>query len=135
MAFSVFRNHSSDDINRVHRELDSKLRTTLSWSQSARDKSTPAPYSNVQKIEFNVDVAQLRSEGKTFKLAVQALLSNQIMPSQIENYPKEFNFSLVLKIEETIKANTSRLYDELRAINAVEVINVAEAEADLEGEF
>lgn len=134
MAFSVFKNHSSDDINRVQRELNSKLRTTLSWSQSARDKSTPAPYSNVQKIEFNVDVTQLRSEGKTFKLAVQALLSNQIMASQIENYPTEFNFSLVLKIEETIRTNTGRLYDDLRAINNVEVINVAEAEADLEGE-
>ncbi|WP_027067127.1 S8 family serine peptidase [Maribacter sp. Hel_I_7] len=134
MAFSIFKNHSSDDINRVQRVLNSKLRTTLSWSQSARDKSTPAPYSNVQKIEFNVDVAQLRSEGKTFKLAVQALLSNQIMASQIENYPTEFNFSLVLNIEETVRANTGRLYDELRAINNVEVINVAEAEADLEGE-
>jgi len=134
IAFSVFRNHSSDDINRVQRELNSKLRTTLSWSQSARDKSTPAPYSNVQKIEFNVDVAQLRSEGKTFKLAVQALLSNQIMASQIENYPTEFNFSLVLKIEETVRANTGRLYDELRAVNNIEIINVVEAEADLEGE-
>tara|TARA_R110002020_G_scaffold154714_6_gene335256 strand:- start:150454 stop:152877 length:2424 start_codon:yes stop_codon:yes gene_type:complete len=132
MAFSVFRNHSSDDINRVKRVLDSKLRTTLSWSQSARDKSTPAPYSNVQKIEFNVDVAQLRSEGKTFKLAVQALLSNQIMASQIETYPTEFNFSLVLNIEETIRANTGRLYDELIAVNNVEIINIAEA--DLEGE-
>lgn len=132
MAFSVFRNHSSDDINRVQRELNSKLRTTLSWSQSARDKSTPAPYSNVQKIEFNVDVTQLRSEGKTFKLAVQALLSNQIMASQIENYPTNFDFSLVLKIEETVRTNTGRLYDELRAINNVEVINIAEA--DLEGE-
>ncbi|AUP77337.1 S8 family peptidase [Flavivirga eckloniae] len=132
MAFSIFKNHSSDDINRVQRVLNSKLRTTLSWSQSARDKSTPAPYSNVQKIEFNVDVAQLRSEGKTFKLAVQALLSNQIMASQIENYPTEFNFSLVLNIEETVRTNTGRLYDELRAINNVEVINVVEA--DLEGE-
>lgn len=132
MAFSIFKNHSSDDINRVQRVLNSKLRTTLSWSQSARDKSTPAPYSNVQKIEFNVDVAQLRSEEKTFKLAVQALLSNQIMASQIENYPIEFDFSLVLNIEETVRANTGRLYDELRAINNVEVINIAEA--DLEGE-
>jgi hypothetical protein len=134
IAFSVFKNHSSDDINRVKRVLNSKLRSTLSWSQSARDKSTPAPYSNVQKIEFNVDVAQLRSEGKTFKLAVQALLSNQIMASQIENYPKEFDFSLVLNIEETVKVSTGRLYDELRAINNVEVINLAEVGADLEGE-
>jgi len=56
------------------------------------------------------------------------------MASQIENYPTEFNFSLVLKIEETLRANTDRLYEELKAINNVEVINVVEAEADLEGE-
>lgn len=136
IAFSVFRNHSSDDINRVQTELNSKLRSTLTWSQSARDKATPAPYSNVQKIEFNVDVSQLRTEDKTFKLAVQALLSNQIMASQIENYPTEFDFSIVLKIEETVRTQTGRLYDELRAVNNVEVINVAEAEAeaDLDGE-
>ncbi|MBM1107187.1 S8 family serine peptidase [Aurantibacter crassamenti] len=134
MAFSVYRNHTSEEINRVQKELNSKLRSNLTWSQSARDKATPAPYSNVQKLTFNVDVSLLRNEERTFKLAVQARLSNQIMASQVENYPKEFNFSLVLKIEETLKVNTGRLYDELRAINSVEVINVAEAEADLEGE-
>ncbi len=134
MAFSVYKNHTSAEINRVQKELNSRLRSNLTWSQSARDKSTPAPYSNVQKITFNVDVEQLRDEDKTFKLAVQARLSNQIMASQVENYPNEFNFSLVLKIEETIKVNTDRLYDELRAINNVEVISVAEVETDLEGE-
>ncbi len=134
MAFSVYKNHTSAEINRVQKELNSRLRTNLTWSQSARDKSMPAPYSNVQKVTFNVDVAQLRSEGKTFKLAVQARLSNQIMASQIETYTKKFNFSLVLKIEETVRENTGRLYNELRAVNNVEVINVAEAEADLEGE-
>lgn len=134
MAFSVFKNHSSDDINRVQRELNSKLRSTLSWSQSGRYKSTPVPYSNVQKIEFNVDVTQLRNENKTFKLAVQSLLSNQIMPSQIENYPTEFDFSLVIKIEETIKSNTGRLYDGLYAENNLEIINTLDTELNLEGE-
>jgi len=134
IAFGIYKNHTSAEINRVQKELNSKLRSNLTWSQSARDKATPAPYSNVQKLTFNVDVSLLRSEEKTFKLAVQARLSNQIMASQIENYPEKFDFSLVLKIEETLKVNTGRLYDELRAINNVEVINVAEAEADLEGE-
>ena len=134
IAFSVFKNHTSDEINRVQKEINSKLRTNLNWSQSARDKSKPAPYSNVQKIEFNVDVAQLRNEDKTFKLAVQSLLSNQIMASQSETYPKEYDFSLVLKIQETIKNSTGRLYEELRAVNNVEAIVGAKADADLEGE-
>jgi len=134
IAFSVFRNHSSDDINRVQRELNSKLRTNLTWSQSGRDKSKPAPYSNVQKISFNVDVAQLRDESKTFKLAVQSLLSNQIMASQSENYPDEFSFSIVLKIEETIPNSTGQLYDELIAINSLETIASTEADLDIDGE-
>lgn len=134
IAFSVFKNHSSDDINRVQKEVNSRLRTNLTWSQSARDKSKPAPYSNVQKIKFNVDVAQLRDEGKTFKLAVQSLLSNQIMVSQKETYPLEYDFSLVMKIEETIKNSTGKLYDELRLVNSIEVITDVEVDADLESE-
>ena len=135
MAFCIFRNHTSDEINKVQDQLNSKLRTNLSWSQSAaRHKSTPPPFSNVQKIEFNVDVTQLESEGRTFKLAIHSILSNQIMPSQIENYPSEFDFSLVLKIEETIKNNTGQLYDELRAINNLDIITNAENDIDLEGE-
>ncbi len=70
IAFSFFKNQNSDQINRAQKEVNSKLRTNLTWSQSGRFKSKPAPFSNVQKIEFNVDVGQLQEEGKTFKLAV-----------------------------------------------------------------
>lgn len=135
IAFCVFRNHTSDQINTKDKDLNSKLRTGQTWSQSAREKSNPLPYSNVQKIEFFINLDHLVSEEKTLKLAVQSRLSNQIMASQIENYPNEFNFSLVVKIEETTKNPTGRLYDELRAINQVEIITAAEADADLEGEL
>ncbi|MDT0691384.1 S8 family serine peptidase [Salegentibacter sp. F188] len=134
MAFCVFRNHTSNQINAKDKDLNSKLRTGQTWSQSAREKSNPLPYSNVQKIEFFINLDHLRSEEKTLKLAVQSRLSNQIMASQIENYPNKFNFSLVVKIEETTKSPTGRLYDELRAINKVEIITAAQADADLEGE-
>lgn len=134
IAFSVFKNQTSDEINSVQKQINSKLRTKLTWSQSGREKSKPAPYSNVQKIEFNVDVSQLREEDKTFKLAVQSLLSNQIMESQKGHYPKDYKFSIVLKIEETLKNSTSRLYDELIAVNNVEVLGEMEADINLEGE-
>lgn len=135
MAFSVFRNHTSDQINSKDQDLNSKLRTGQTWSQSARAKKNPVPYSNVQKIEFNINFEHLRDEDQVLKLAVQSRLSNQIMPSQVENYPTEYNFSLVLKIEETVRNNTGRLYDELRAINNLEIINNVENEIDLEGEI
>lgn len=134
MAFNVYRNQTSDQINSTDETIKSKLRIGQTWSQSARAKKNPVPYSNVQKIEFNINFEHLRDENQVLKLAVQSRLSNQIMPSQVENYPTEYNFSLVLKIEETVKNNTGRLYDELRAINNLEVINTAENEIDLEGE-
>ena len=103
--------------------------------RSARAKKNPVPYSNVQKIEFNINFEHLRDEDQVLKLAVQSRLSNQIMPSQVENYPTEYNFSLVLKIEETVRNSTGRLYDELRAINNLEILNNIENEIDLEGEI
>lgn len=134
MAFSVFRNHTSDQINSKDRELNSKLRAGQTWSQNARFKKNPVPYSNVQKIEFNINFEHLRDEDKTLKLAIQSRLSNQIMPSQIENYPTEYNFSLALKIEETLRNSTGRLYEELRIINNLEVMNIAGNEITLDGE-
>ncbi len=53
------------------------------------------------------------------------------MPSQVAAYPKEFDFSIVIKIEETIRNSTGKLYEELAAVNNVEVITEAEADIDL----
>jgi hypothetical protein len=132
IAFGFFKNHTSDEINQKKDLLDSKLRQNLNWSQSGRHKSKPVPYSNSQKINFTIDTKQLRDEDCTFKVAVQALLSSQIIASELENYPVTYDFSLVIRIEEDIKKSTGRLYDELKLINHLEVITSAEAEGLLE---
>ncbi|MDX8572218.1 S8 family peptidase [Elizabethkingia sp. HX QKY] len=123
MAFSIFKNQSADDIMKPDNKLKSKLRSNLSWSENGRFVSKPLPYSNSQKISLIVNVADLKKEDSTFKLAIHAKLSEQIVGSLPENYPTEFPFSLVLTIEETIKDNKGKLYDEIQLFNDVVVIN------------
>ncbi|WP_148041719.1 hypothetical protein [Epilithonimonas hominis] len=123
MAFSIFKNQTAEDIMKPDNILRSKLRNNLSWSENGRFVSKPLPYSNSQKISLSVNVTDLKKEESTFKLAIHAKLSEQIVGSLPENYPAEFPFSLVLTIEETIKDNKGKLYDEIQLINDVVVIN------------
>lgn len=134
MAFSIFKNHSADDIMKPDEELKSKLKTTLSWSENGRYVSKPLPYSNTQKIFLNVNVDDLNNEGNTFKLAIHAKLSEQVVGGLPEDYPTEFPFSIVLSIEETIKNNSGKLYDEIQLINQLEVIQELDIDAGLEAD-
>lgn len=132
MAFSIFKNHNSEEINTKTKNLDSKLNGALSWSQNGRYKAKPIPYSNSQKVILNVNLNQLENEDSTFSLAVQARLTSQLLKSEFDSYIKEYPFSLVLRIEETLNEPTSKLYDELKAVNHLEVITDAEAEGTIE---
>ena len=134
MAFSIFKNHSADDIMKPDEELKSKLKTTLSWSENGRYVSKPLPYSNTQKIFLNVNVDDLNNEGNTFKLAVHAKLSEQVVGGLPEDYPAEFPFSIVLSIEETIRNNSGKLYDEIQLVNQLEVIQELDSDAGLEAD-
>lgn len=132
MAFSIFKNHSAEDIIRTNSDLDSKLKSALSWSQNGRYKSKPIPYSNSQKISLNVNVDDLINEANTFKLAIHCMLTEQIVGGIPLDYPKEFSFSLVINIEENTIVKTGRLYDEIQLVNEVEVINNLDTDLELE---
>ena len=132
MAFSIFKNHSAEDIIKTNEEVDSKLKSTLSWSQNGRYKSKPIPYSNSQKVFLNVNVNDLVNEENTFKLAIHCMVTEQIVGGIPGDYPKEFPFSLVINIEENTKVKTDKLYDEIQLINEVEVIGELEVDADLD---
>jgi subtilisin family serine protease len=132
MAFSIFKNHSAEDIMKADEKALSKLKTTLSWSENGRYVSKPLPYSNTQKIFLNVNVDDLNNEGNTFKLAVHAKLSEQVVGGLPKDYPTEFPFSIVLSIEETIKNNSGKLYDEIQLINQLEVIQDLDIDEGLE---
>lgn len=132
MAFSIFKNHTAEDIIKTNLEVDSKLKSTLSWSQNGRYKSKPLPYSNSQKISLNVNVDDLVNEENTFKLAVHCMLTEQIVGGIPVDYPKEFPFSLVINIEENTVEKTGKLYDEIQLVNEVQVIGELEADSDLD---
>jgi len=132
LAFSIFKNHSAEDIIKTNEEIDSKLKSTLSWSQNGRYKSKPLPYSNSQKISLNVNVNDLVNEENTFKLALHCMVTEQIVGGIPGDYPKEFPFSLVINIEENTKVKTDKLYDEIQLINEVEAIGELEVDTDLD---
>lgn len=134
MAFSIFKNHSAEDIMKPDKELKSKLRSNLSWSENGRYISKPLPYSNTQKISLNVSIDDLNNEANTFKLAIHAKLSEQIVGGIPEDYPEYFPFSIVLTIEETLRNNTGKLYDEIQLVNHVEAIQYISIDTGLEAE-
>lgn len=132
MAFSIFKNHTAEDIMKSDEEVLSKLKSTLTWSENGRYISKPIPYSNTQKITLNVNVDDLVKEKSTFKLALHARVSDQIVGGLPENYPKEFSFSIVLSIEENLKKKTGKLYDGLQLVNELESIQNIHIDNDLE---
>lgn len=126
MAFSFFKNHNADEINAKNDDLNSKLRTTLSWSQNGRSVSKPIPFSNSQKINFTIDFNHLISECQVLKLAIHCKVSKQIVGGLPTSYPNQFPFSMAITIEENTKNKSGKLYNELCAINNVEVISDVE---------
>lgn len=134
MAFSVFKNHSALDIMKSEQKLSSKLKTNLSWSENGRYVSKPLPYSNTQKVSFNINVSDLINENNTFKLAIHAKLSEQVVGGLPKGYPNEFPFSIVLTLEENLKNKTGKLYDEVQLVNDVEAVQSVNLETGLEVE-
>ncbi|WP_454059753.1 S8 family serine peptidase [Elizabethkingia ursingii] len=133
IAYSFFKKHSADQILMKNDDLKSFFKSSLGWSQNGRYISKPIPYSNSQKINFVVNCNDLVDEDYTIKLGIHCKVSKQIVGGLPVDYPSDFPFSIVFKIEETIKENTGQLYDELVAINEVEILNEIEVEdIDLE---
>jgi len=132
MAFSFFKNHSADEINAKNDDFNSKLRSSLSWSQNGRNVSKPIPFSNSQKINFTIDLNHLVTENQVLKLAVHCKVSTQIVGGLPAGYPKQFPFSMAITIEENTKKKSGKLYDELRAINNLEVISDIELDSSID---
>lgn len=135
IAFGFFKNHTHGTILQKEEDIRSKLKTSLPvWSQNARFKTKPIPYSNVQKQSFPVNVNELIDENGIFKLGIHCLVHPQLRPGEDQPYLKGNRFSIAITIEETLKKEnlTGKLYDELIAINQIEILGNLDQEADLE---
>lgn len=134
IGYSFFKDQTADQIQLTNNELKSFFKSSLGWSQNGRHVAKPIPYSNSQKIEFVVNCDELQNENFKIKLALHCKISKQIVGGLPDSYANEFPFSLVFRIEETIKENTDQLYDGLVALNKVEILNQIDLEGDLEAE-
>lgn len=136
IAFGIFKNQTGQEILATENEekggIKSKLKANTGWSQSARHKTKPIPYSNSQKLTFPINVDELQNEENTFKLAVNCRICPQLLPGTEEKYMKSHSFSIAITIEENNKEDklTGQLYTEMENVNLVENI----VELDLEGE-
>lgn len=136
MAFSFYRNQNGEQIQEVERVIQSKLKTSLSWSQNGRNVQNPIPYSNSQKIEFPVNLNELIDEDGTFKLAVNCRICPQLTPDKIREYNQSHQFSIVIRIDDNVKKTElkGRLYSEMEQINDLDSILSADADLTLENE-
>ena len=136
IAFGLFKNQTGKEILAIENEekggIKSKLKSNSGWSQSARYKARPIPYSNSQKLTFPINVAELLNEENTFKLAVNCRICPQLLPGTEVKYDLPHSFSIAITIEENLKEEnlTGQLYAEMESVNFVENIS----EIDLEGE-
>jgi hypothetical protein len=137
IAFSIFRNHTAEEIIKSENEEKGGIRSKLKsgWSQNNRFKSKPIPAANTQKIHFPVSVKDLEEEGSTFKLAIHCLINSQLLPGAADKYDHPHQFSIAVSIEENLPVarQTGRLYSEIIAVNEVENIINIEPEAEAEG--
>lgn len=143
IAFGLFRNQTGEEILKIEDEekggIKSKLKSNIGWSQSARHKQKPIPYSNTQKLTFSINVSELLNENNTFKLAVNCRICPQLLAGAERKYQKPHSFSIAMTIEENLKDEklTGQLYAEIASINIIENIGVIEVEGEAiaEGEM
>lgn len=134
IAFCLFKNQSGNEIQNTERNVRSLLKSNLRWSQSARHRGKPIPYTNTQKITLTINKQDLINEDHTFKLGVNCRINPQLLAGQSTPYNVAHPFSIALNIEENLKQEelTGRLYDEVIASNSIEQIVINEAIAEAE---
>ncbi len=139
IAFRFAKNQTGAEILDTEKEIKSNLKAGLSWSQSARHKQKPIPYSNTQKISFPISVSELVNEKNTFKLAVNCRISPQLLTGTENKYKTPHPFSIAITIEENLKEEklTGQLYAEMESVNFIENIAAIELEGEAiaEGEL
>ncbi|MEO8761803.1 MAG: S8 family peptidase [Bacteroidia bacterium] len=138
MTFGIFRNKPLQTQDATGNNTDEGLNGNTmknvkfkeSWAQDYYYK--PKLLSNAQKISFNISKKELIEESNSFKIALNAKFHKLLSANEKQSYNLEHAFSLVISIKENpIKGvNTGNLYNELVAINTMDLLTLI----DLEGE-
>lgn len=138
LAFGFFRNlpleiYERDATNHeisagINNNNTEAIKFNKSWSQ---DYYFGMKFlSNVQKTEFTISKDNLIKENFTFKVCLNSKLHKLLNSTQTEEISsKPIEFSLVFRIEEypIRNENSNQLYNELIAVNTLELIGELEA--------
>lgn len=135
IGFGVFKNVPIvSDEGRIaiatSKSSDIRLKTNISWSQDAFNKKSLL--SNLQSMSFNVKKEDIINEDNTFKIAIASRLHPNLPEYLKEVYTQNTSYSLAISVEELGKNPSGRLYNEMRAINRLEVISEIEIDTSAE---
>ncbi|HZL11888.1 MAG TPA: S8 family peptidase [Prolixibacteraceae bacterium] len=110
-----------------------KFRSDIIWSEDYSPVESK-PFSNTQKISYPFRIKDLLNIENELNIIVRCTTKTNIDPQTLERIRlTEHKFSLVIRIEEKeINGNLSgKLYSDLQIINTLEVIVVADLEAEI----
>jgi len=109
-----------------------RLSADGSWAQDYYLKNKV--FSNTQKVNFNVSREKIIDEENCFKIAINSAFHKQLTKAEQEPYlDKDIHYSLIIDIEQNPKKGETlgSMYDELQAINDLEVITEIDLDAEL----
>lgn len=132
ISFGIFKPDVSDMA--MKKTEDYKIKTAISWSEDFFGIENRL-LSNVQKINYNLQPEDIGNVNNEIALAVRCTNKDEIDSNIADSLAKgSHEFSLALTFTELPhdKANTNRLYNELSAVNTVEVIGTIEPEIDID---
>lgn len=132
ISFGIFKPDVSDMA--MKKTEDYKVKTAMTWSEDFFGIENRL-LSNVQKINYNLQPEDIGNVNNEIGIAVRCTNKDEIDSAMAESLSNgSHEFSLVLTFTELPheKANTNRLYNELSAVNSIEVIGVIEPEIDID---
>lgn len=132
ISFGIFKPDIPDMAMKDGKEY--QIKTAIRWSEDFFGIENRL-LSNVQKIDYNLQPEDIGNVSNEISIAIRCTNKDEIDSTVADILAKSSHeFSLALTFTELPyeKANTNRLYNELSAINTIEVIGIIEPDIDVE---
>ncbi|MES2397632.1 MAG: S8 family serine peptidase [Bacteroidota bacterium] len=132
ISFGIFKPDVSDMA--MKKTEDYKIKTVMTWSEDFFGIENRL-LSNVQKIDYNLQPEDIGNVNNEISIAVRCTNKDEIDGQIAKNLAEgshEFSLALTFIEMPSDKTNTNRLYNELSAINTVEVIGDIQTDIDIE---
>lgn len=132
ISFGVFKPDVTDMA--MKETKDYKIKSAISWSEDFFGIENRL-LSNVQKINYNLQPDDIGNVNNEISIAIRCTQKDEIdsgLAEKLANGSHEFSLAITFTELPHEKANTNRLYNELSAINTIEVITHIEPGIDID---